>query len=93
MKVYFERAFVVHRQWAARQYYADDAFFGFAAEGILVVGYYFAVDVQLAYAATDKLCGLRAEVENHYFLLHKAVFEICAKLRKIRHCRKSFTGG
>ena len=47
----------------------DDADYGGVSDRELVVGQYLAEGIELAQAACNKLCRLRAEVQNDNFLL------------------------
>ena len=60
---------------ASRQDYTDDRR---VAERELVVGNNLAIHVQFAHAASDKLRGLRAEIENNNLFLH---IQFCINLK------------
>ncbi len=68
--IYPKCVFVIYRQRTAREDYTNDTLLFFASERILVVGDNLAVDAQLTHTTTDKLCRLRAEVEDYNFFLH-----------------------
>ena len=57
----------MHGIWRATQYHADDSLF---IIGELVVRKNLTEGIQLAYSATNELCGLRTEIEYYYLLLH-----------------------
>ena len=65
-EVHLESLGVIDAVGAACQYDADDVGI---ADRELVVGQYLAEGIELAQAACNKLCRLRAEVQNDNFLL------------------------
>ena len=83
--VHFESVLVVDRQRAAREDNTDNTLLGFTTERILVIRNDFAINAQLAHTTADKLCRLRAEVEDYNLFLHRKRVGIwCRKVTNYR---------